>query len=158
MLWGKLGRAEKTKEKDLNIVDKSTRYLIIDFTPISPRMSCLRIKGKFFNISLINAHAPTENKEDKHKDQFYDELECVYDRCPRNDIKIIIGDLNAKIGKEEIYYKPYIGTFSAHDNTWLEHEKPTPPPPRKIIMSEPVGNRPRSRPSCGGKKLWTKML
>jgi hypothetical protein len=35
---------------------------------------------------------------------------------PKYDVKMIIGDFNAKIGKEEIY-KPVIGTHSKHDRT-----------------------------------------
>lgn len=49
--------------------------MVMNFEPISPRVSCLRIRGKFFNISLINAHTPADDKEDEAKDQFYDELE-----------------------------------------------------------------------------------
>ena len=67
-------------------------------------MCWLRIKGKFFNYSIINAHAPTEDKFDIEKDAFYDELRNLYDACPKHDVKLIIGDLNAQIGKETIYY------------------------------------------------------
>lgn len=98
------------------IVNNKVKHLVIDFKPINPRMSCLRIRGKFFNISLINVHAPTEDKEDEEKDEFYDELERAYDSCPRSDIKIVIGDLNAKIGREDIYL-PHIGKYSLHNNT-----------------------------------------
>jgi len=28
----------------------------------------------------------------------------LYDACPKHDVKLIIGDLNAQIGKEAIYY------------------------------------------------------
>jgi hypothetical protein len=37
-------------------------------------MCWLMIRGKFFNYSIINAHAPTEVKSDNEKDVFYDEL------------------------------------------------------------------------------------
>jgi endonuclease/exonuclease/phosphatase family metal-dependent hydrolase len=32
----------------------------------------------------------------------------LYDACPKHDVKLIIGDLNAQIGKEAVYY-PTIG-------------------------------------------------
>jgi endonuclease/exonuclease/phosphatase family metal-dependent hydrolase len=38
----------------------------------------------------------------------------LYDNAPGNTVKIIIGDANAKIGKEA-YYVPTIGLDSAHD-------------------------------------------
>jgi hypothetical protein len=39
-------------------------------------------------------------------------LERAYDKCPKNHLKIIIGDMNAKIGKEQICRK-YTGRQSA---------------------------------------------
>lgn len=93
-----------------------TRQRIIGFMPINERLCILRVKGKFFNMSLINIHAPTEDKVDEDKELFYEELENAYDSCRANDIKIVIGDINAKIGKEEIYQE-YIGRFSLHEET-----------------------------------------
>jgi hypothetical protein len=61
-------------------------------------------------------HCPTEEKEYEEKEKFYEEIEKVYNGIPKYDVKMIIGDFNAKIGKEEIY-KPVIGTHSKHDRT-----------------------------------------
>ena len=44
---------------------------------------------KVFNI--------TEEKNDDEKESFYDLLSRTYDTCPKYDIKIVIGDMNAKI-------------------------------------------------------------
>ncbi|KAL4143877.1 hypothetical protein QTP88_006132 [Uroleucon formosanum] len=63
---------------------------------------------------LINCHAPTENKEDQSKEEFYNQIERVYDSILHRTRKIIIGDLNAKIGKEQIF-KPTIGEHSLHE-------------------------------------------
>lgn len=46
-------------------------------------------------------HAPTDGKGNEVKELFYEEQKMPYESCPRNDIKIIVGDANAKIGKEE---------------------------------------------------------
>ena len=40
----------------------------------------LRIKTRFQNISLINVHAPTEEKE-LEKEAFYQNVEEIYDSC-----------------------------------------------------------------------------
>jgi len=76
----------------------------------------LRIRGKFFNYSIINAHAPTEDESDTEKDAFYNELRNMYDACPKHDVKLIIGDLNAQIGKEAIYY-PTTGKKAFHQES-----------------------------------------
>ena len=57
-----------------------------------------------------------EEKSDAKKDAFYDELRNLYDTCPRNNVKLIIGDLNAQIGKEAIYY-PTIGEKAFHQES-----------------------------------------
>jgi len=38
---------------------------------------------------------------DNDKDIFYDELERLFDRMPKYNSKIVLGALNAKIGREE---------------------------------------------------------
>ena len=80
------------------------------------RICVLRIKTKFQNVSFINAHAPTEEKEETEKEAFYHKVEEIYDSCPSNDIKIVLGDLNAKVGREEIY-QGLTGRQSIHLNT-----------------------------------------
>lgn len=47
------------------------------------------------------------------KDSFYDKLNRIYQRIPAHDTKIIIGDFNAKRGKEEVF-KLDTGKCSLH--------------------------------------------
>jgi hypothetical protein len=58
-------------------------------------------------------HAPCEDKSDGVKDSFYEELGRVFDQFPRYDTKILFGDFNAKVGREDIF-KPTIGNESSH--------------------------------------------
>jgi hypothetical protein len=48
------------------------------------------------------------------KDSFYEELERVVDKFPKYHINILLGDLNAKVGREDIS-KPTIGKKSLHE-------------------------------------------
>lgn len=98
------------------IVSKRCKHIVLDFKPVNERICRIRLKGKFFNTSIINAHAPTEDKTDDIKEDFYDVLGRTYDQCPANDIKIIIGDLNAKIGREDAFGKT-IGRHSLHEDS-----------------------------------------
>jgi hypothetical protein len=66
-----------------------------------------------FNYSTICVHAPTEDKNEEEKGAFYDDLGKTYKECPGRDAKIIIGDLNAKTGRENIY-RQTIGKYSGH--------------------------------------------
>jgi hypothetical protein len=47
------------------------------------------------------------------KDSFYEELEHVFDHFPRHHMKILLGEFNAKVGRENIF-KPTIGNKSLH--------------------------------------------
>ena len=58
------------------------RNLVSRFTAVDERIAAIRIKAKYFYISLICDYAPTEDKEDTTKDAFYDKLEVLYNRCP----------------------------------------------------------------------------
>jgi exonuclease III len=57
---------------------------------------------------VLNFHAATEDKIDYMKVRFYEELEQVFDKFPRYHMKILLGDFNAKVGKEDIF-KPTVG-------------------------------------------------
>jgi hypothetical protein len=50
---------------------------------VSDRMSYLKLKGHWFDIIVLNVHAPTEDKDDIMKDNFYEELQQVFDQFPR---------------------------------------------------------------------------
>jgi hypothetical protein len=46
-------------------------------------------------------HAPPEDKDDDIKDSLYKELKQVFDQFPRYHMKILLGDFNAKVGRED---------------------------------------------------------
>ena len=85
------------------MVSKRLHHLVSGFTPVNERIATIRIRAKFFNISLICAHASTEEKDDVVKDALYSELEDVYDKCPAHDAKIVLGDFSAKVEWEGIF-------------------------------------------------------
>jgi hypothetical protein len=52
------------------------------------------------SIIVLNVHAPTEDKTDEVKDSFYEELERVFEKFPRYHMNILLGDFNAKVGRD----------------------------------------------------------
>jgi len=43
---------------------------ILRFEPVNDRLCWIRVRGKFRNYSVINAHVPTEDMDDEEKDNF----------------------------------------------------------------------------------------
>jgi exonuclease III len=62
----------------------------------------------------VNVHATTENKSDDMKDSFYEELECVFSQFLKYHIKILLGDLNTEVDREDIF-KSTIRNESSHE-------------------------------------------
>jgi hypothetical protein len=56
------------------LVDSKFNHMVENFTPINERLCVIIIKGRFFNYSLVNIHAPTKYSEEEAKDQFYGQL------------------------------------------------------------------------------------
>ncbi|KAF0770345.1 craniofacial development protein 2-like [Aphis craccivora] len=95
------------------IVKKNIASAIKDFKVVNSRLAILIVEGKFFNIAFVNAYAPSEDKSDEEKEELYSLLESTLEGIPRHCIIILLGDFNAKIGKEECF-KTTTGSNSLH--------------------------------------------
>jgi exonuclease III len=80
---------------------------------VTYRISYITLKGHWCDI-VLDVHAPAEDKGDVIKDSFYKELEEVFDQFPRYHMKILMGDVNAEVGREDIF-KPTVGSESLHE-------------------------------------------
>ena len=56
-------------------------------------------QGKPFNITVIQAYAPTSNAEEAER--FYEDLQDLLELILKKDVLFIIGDWNAKVGSQE---------------------------------------------------------
>ena len=64
-------------------------------------MISVRFQGKSFNITVIQAYAPTSNAEKAEVERFYEDLQDLLELTPKKHILFIIGDWNAKVGSQE---------------------------------------------------------
>jgi len=62
----------------------------------------LKFKATWFYHNLTHVHAPTNEKTDEVKEAFHNLLQQNINQTGNSDIKIILGDFNAKVGKEDI--------------------------------------------------------
>ena len=61
-------------------------------------MISVRFQGKPFNVTVIQAYAPTGNAEEAEVEQFYEDLQDLLVLTPKKDVLFITGDWNAKVG------------------------------------------------------------
>jgi hypothetical protein len=80
------------------------------------KVSYIVMRGRWCNIIVLNMHAPREEKSDESKDSFYEELEQVFYHRPKYHVKILLGDFNGNVGRENIF-KPTIGKESLHQDS-----------------------------------------
>ena len=64
-------------------------------------MISVRFQGKPFNITVIQAYAPTRNAEEAEVEWFYEDLQDLLKLTPKKDVFFIIGDWNATAGSQE---------------------------------------------------------
>ena len=69
---------------------------------VSDRLSHIVLRGRWLHIIVLNVHAPSEEKSEESKDSVYEELEEVFDHFPKYQMKILLGDFNSKVGRENI--------------------------------------------------------
>ena len=65
-------------------------------------MISVHFQGKPFNMTVIQAYAPTSNAEEAEVERFYEDLQDLLKLTPEKDVLFIIGDWNAKVESQEI--------------------------------------------------------
>ena len=87
-------------EKGVGIlIDKNISKSILGYWAISDRILLVKLKGHPFNISIIQVYAPTAECDEEEINQFYNMIEMAKEHCKSQEVVIIMGDLNAKVGE-----------------------------------------------------------
>ena len=60
--------------------------------PVSSRLITIHLRAVPFNITTVQAYAPTSDYDDNEIEEFYDQLQNVIDQTPKKDILVVQGD------------------------------------------------------------------
>ena len=71
------GKVNKTKESENAVLGCNLK---------NNRMISVHFQGKPFNISVIQAYAPTSNTEEAEVEQFYEDLQDLLELTPEKDV------------------------------------------------------------------------
>ena len=72
------------------MVNKRVRNAVLGCSLKNDRMISVHFQGKPFNITVIQACAPTSNAEEAER--FYEDLQDLLELTPKKDVLFIIGD------------------------------------------------------------------
>ena len=109
------GRTDVIKRQGVSLsLSKRIKNSLISFTPMSERILTARMHSKHLNISVVVAYAPTEGSDDSEKDTFYRTLTDTFDELPGHDLKLLLGDFNAKVTADRHGCESIIGGESLH--------------------------------------------
>ena len=73
----------------------------MQYLDVTSKMISVHFQGKPFNITVIQAYAPTSNIEEAEVEWFYEDLQDLLELTSPKDVLFIIGDWNAKVGSQE---------------------------------------------------------
>ena len=81
------------------MVNKRVQNAVLRCNLKNDRRISVHLQGKPFNITVIQAYAPTSNADEA--EQFYEELQDLLEITPKKDVLFITGDWNAKVRSQE---------------------------------------------------------
>ena len=83
------------------MVNKRVRNAELGCNLKNDRIISVHFQGKPYNITVIQAYAPTSNAEEAEVERLYEDLQDLLELTPKKDVLFIIGDWNAKVGTQE---------------------------------------------------------
>ena len=82
------------------MVNKGVQNTVLGCNLKNNRKISVRLQGKPFNITVIQAYAPTSNAEEAEVERFYEDLQGLELTLTKH-VLFILGDWNAKLGSQE---------------------------------------------------------
>ena len=94
------------------VLSKGAHDSMINVNYVNNRIISARFKGLGFCLTLIQVYAPTAQSDECEIDEFYSLLQNELNRVDKNDIVLIQGDWNAKVGQDHETWNETIGKYS----------------------------------------------
>ena len=108
------------------ILSKEAAQCLLEWEPVSDRIIRARFDSRWQQVTILQRYAPT-NETAEVKDDFYDQLQMVLEQVPCRDVKIVMGDMNAKVGMDNTGREEVMGKHEEEelsvDDEWRQIEQ-----------------------------------
>ena len=74
------------------MVNKRVRNAVLGCNLKNDRLISVRLKGKPFNITVIQVYTATSNAEEAEVERFHKDLQDLLELTPQKDVLLILGD------------------------------------------------------------------
>lgn len=95
------------------VVNSEIKKAVTNFIPLSDRVMMLQINARPIRLNIIRVYAPTADKPEEEVEDFYEEITRLLKLTKKEDINIVLGDLNAKVGSNRV--ADIVGPFGIGD-------------------------------------------
>ena len=82
------------------LVHKDIVNTVMGCRSVSSRLITIRLRAVPFNITIVQAYAPTSDYDDNKIEELYYQLQNVIDQTRKKNILVVQGDWNAKVGRD----------------------------------------------------------
>ena len=84
---------------------------VMGFHALSDIILIVKIASKLFDLVIVQVYAPTGSSPEDEIEKFYDDLDAAYKLCGSQDMKIVMCDVNAKVGTEQDPLREVVGRY-----------------------------------------------
>ena len=102
--------ASKQGQAGVGVLLNDSAYgSLISYDTVNERIISIRCRGQGPNLTLFQVYAPTSTCSEEDIEDFYNILQAKVESVPKQDVLIIAGDWNAKVGQDFVTWSPTIG-------------------------------------------------
>ncbi|XP_072048553.1 craniofacial development protein 2-like [Amphiura filiformis] len=93
------------------VLNKNAQKSLLGYNPISQRIISARLRTQVGAATIIQVYAPNTSNTEEEMDEFYEDLQRTINEAPSQDMLIVMGDFNSKVGKD---WEPWNGILGKY--------------------------------------------